>query len=156
MKSTHQLPPIQHLLIPLILLRSTKHRKRPLPTLRNRKNRRHVPTPIAVVWRAPDSDQLVVEHELEAFLHELVCTCDERELIDVVELDRQRCRIEGYLESQIPAINKSQRTSCVTFPPNNHPAPLGLTAQFSISSGSDHIRSKAKSISDREVSIMGM
>lgn len=31
--------------------------------------------------------------------------------------------------------------SLVTFPPNNHPAPRGLTAQFSMSSGSDHIRS---------------
>lgn len=33
------------------------------------------------------------------------------------------------------------QTSCATEPPNSHPAPRGLTAQFSTSSGSDHIRS---------------
>jgi hypothetical protein len=44
------------------------------------------------------------------------------------------------------AVNKGERkggvrTSRATLPPNNHPAPRGLTAQLSTSSGSDHIRS---------------
>lgn len=37
---------------------------------------------------------------------------------------------------------KVGQTSRATEPPNSHPAPRGLTAQFSTSSGSDHIRSK--------------
>lgn len=40
--------------------------------------------------------------------------------------------------------NKKQRqpTSFVTFAPNSQPAPLGLMAQVSTSSGSDHTRSQ--------------
>jgi hypothetical protein len=39
-------------------------------------------------------------------------------------------------------IKDDKGTSEVTLLPNNHPAPRGLTAQVSISSGSDHIKSK--------------
>jgi hypothetical protein len=40
-------------------------------------------------------------------------------------------------------------TSLVTFAPNSHPAPRGLTDHVSMSSGSDHIRSEAQRISDQ-------
>lgn len=47
----------------------------------------------------------------------------------------------GESDSEAKRANEETLTSCVTFAPNNQPAPLGLTAQFSTSSGSDHIKS---------------
>ena len=42
--------------------------------------------PVAVVWRGPDGDELLVEHVLVAFLHELVRPGDQLKGVDVVEL----------------------------------------------------------------------
>lgn len=51
-----------------------------------RHDRRHVSTAITIIRRRPDGDQLLVEHVLVAFLHQLMCASDKGERIDVVEL----------------------------------------------------------------------
>ena len=43
-------------------------------------------------------------------------------------------------------------TSRVTFPPKSQPAPRGLTAHVSISSGSDHMRSTVRGKRDAQAS----
>ena len=96
-------------------------------------NRSHVSAAIAVVRRRPDSDQLLVKHVLVTFLYQLMCTSDKGKRIDVVEL-------RGY-EIEEVGDGSGVQTSFTTLPPNSHPAPRGLTAQLSMSSGSDHIRS---------------
>lgn len=45
-----------------------------------------VPAAVAVVWCRPHGHQLLVEHELVAFVDQLVCTADELQVVDVHEL----------------------------------------------------------------------
>jgi len=48
---------------------------------------RHVTTSVAVVWRRPDGDDvLVLEVVLVAFVDKLMCACYQLEAVDVVEL----------------------------------------------------------------------
>lgn len=42
--------------------------------------------PVAVVGRRPDSDQLIVEHALEAVHHQLVGATDQVDLVRLIEL----------------------------------------------------------------------
>lgn len=86
-----------------------------------------VATSVAVVRCAPYCDQLLVKHVFVAFLDQLMCASDECQCVDVVELVSEMLGLS--------------LTSPVTLSPNNQPAPLGLTAHVSTSSGSDHMRS---------------
>lgn len=52
-------------------------------------------------------------------------------------------------------MDTDERTSRVTFLPNSHPAPRGLTAHVSISSGSDHIRSEKSYQESVESTLVG-
>ena len=99
---TYRLPSVLHLLVSLVLWRSTEHIEISLSLLRNRQNRCHISAPVAIVRRAPDSDELLVKHELVALLYELVCTCDKRKLVDVVKLkvshkcvNSRHCMMQG-------------------------------------------------------------
>ena len=124
--------------VTLILLSGTIHGEATRAVLSNSEDRGHVPTPVAVVWRGPHGCQCLVEHIFITLLHELMRASNERERVDVVKLrvylrrNKHRKRI------------RAARTSRVMLPPKSHPAPRGLTAQFSTSSGSDHMRSNTK------------
>ena len=83
--STHHLPILLPLVV-LVLRRRPVHGEMPRAVLAHGQYRRHVPASVAIVGRGPDGDELVVEHVLVAFLHELMCTGDEPERVDVVEL----------------------------------------------------------------------
>ena len=60
----------------------------------------------------------------------------------MIELDTVRMR-------RLVLAMKEGRTSRVTLPPNNQPAPRGLMAQFSMTSRSDHMRSGIEDIHGR-------
>ena len=72
-----------------------------------------------------------------AFVDQLVRTGDELEIVHVVELKLSRQQMGETVRDA-----KVELTSLDTLSPNNHPAPLGLTAQVSTSSGSLHTRSQ--------------
>lgn len=84
---THHLSIFLSLII-LILGRGAVYREVSAPVLVHRQYRRHIPTAVAVVGRAPDSDELLVEHVLVALLHKLVGARDEPQRVDMVELLR--------------------------------------------------------------------
>lgn len=46
----------------------------------------HVPATIAIIWRRPNCDELLVEHVFVPFLHELMSAGYQVERVDVVEL----------------------------------------------------------------------
>lgn len=120
--------------VALVLFSGTVHRKAPRSVLPNDKNRGHVPTAIAVIWRRPHGSKRLVKHIFVAFLHQLMCACDEGKRVDMVEL-------HIHLRHRKEREREGGQTSRVTLPPKSHPAPRGLTPQFSTSSGSDHMRS---------------
>ena len=94
---TYRFPTVLHLLVSLVLWCSTEHIEISLSLLRNRQNRCHISAPVAIVRRAPNSDELLVKHELVALLYELVCTCDKRKLVDVVKLKvSHKCVNSGH------------------------------------------------------------
>lgn len=45
---------------------------------------------VAVIGSRPHSDQLLVKHELVAFVDELMCPADELQAVDVNKLQRER------------------------------------------------------------------
>ena len=47
---------------------------------------RDIPTTVTVVGSTPYSDEFLVEHELESFMHELVSSADQLEIVHVHEL----------------------------------------------------------------------
>ena len=49
----------------------------------------NVPTTVAVVGCRPHGDQLVVKHELDALMDQLVCPADQGQVVQVHKLDRQ-------------------------------------------------------------------
>lgn len=126
-----------------------------------------VSTAVAVVGRWPHCYQLLIKHEFVSFMHQLVCTADELQIVDVDKLreqdsiNRNKCKrtVNVCLDLQLTdkpvtffpsfpcstkklQVMKLQFTSLVTLEPNSQPAPLGLIAQVSTSSGSDHTRSQ--------------
>ena len=107
----------------------------------NTENGGNVAAAVAVVRGGPDGDQVLVrEHELVALLNQLVSAAYQGKIVNVGELGVDQRRV-----CQSPFLKKLDRkervTSDVTLLPKTHPAPRGLTAQVSMSSGSDHIRS---------------
>ena len=137
---THITPP--HAFIPLVLWCRTKYLELVLSPIAHCQHRCQVPASIAVIWCRPDRHEGIVEHILIPFLYKLVCTCNKCERVDMVELgniSQNDTRINTSMDVKTVA----SRTSRVTSPPNSQPAPRGLTAQLSISSGSDHIKSVA-------------
>lgn len=46
----------------------------------------NVAAPVAVVGGRPDSDQSLVKHVLDAFMHQLVCPTDQFQVVQVHEL----------------------------------------------------------------------
>lgn len=75
-----------------------------------------------------------------------MCPGDEGEGVYVVELlngEEMKSSVGGRMG--LTSLDWIRLTSWATLPPNNHPAPLGLTAQFSTSSGSLHIKSISSS-----------
>jgi hypothetical protein len=121
--------------VALVLLSGAIHREAPCSVLPNDENRGHVPTAITIIWRRPYGSKRLVKHIFVAFLHKLMCACDEGKRIDMIELHIQLRHRNSESERE------DRRTSRVTLPPKSHPAPRGLTPQFSTSSGSDHMRS---------------
>ena len=69
---TYHLPCTLQPLVALVLRRSIVHDERARAVVTHREHARHVPAAVAVVRRAPHGHELLVEHVLEAFLHELV------------------------------------------------------------------------------------
>jgi hypothetical protein len=128
--------PRLHALITFILFGWSINRKFAHSSFVYCQNCRLVPTSVAIIWRGPDSRQSVVKHILVALLNKLMCTCNELQGVSVVEL-------KAWVRNGWQRVHDGGGTSCVIFPPKSQPAPRGLTAQFSISSGSDHIRSRA-------------
>ena len=49
-------------------------------------NGSNVATAIAIVGRRPNGDEFFVEHVLDALLHQLVCTADQLEIVQMHEL----------------------------------------------------------------------
>ena len=92
---------------------------------------------IAVIGRRPHRHYVLGgEVVLVALVDKLMRSSDEREIVDVVELDRNvRNGIEEGRERMV-------HTSELTLSPNSQPAPRGDTAQVSTSSGSLHTRSQ--------------
>lgn len=125
-----------------ILPDSPKQLKRRLQILLHLTYRRQIPASVAVVRSTPyRCDVLVLEVVFVAFVDELVGSGDEGEVVYVAEFVR-------YFVAEEPA--------CIEFlvsggflyievigsEGENEPAPLGLTAQVSTSSGSDQTRSQ--------------
>ena len=73
---------------------------------------------------------------LVAFVDQLMCARNELEIVDVIELKSLVSDVGELI------FRTRQLTSLDTLSPNNHPAPLGLTAQVSTSSGSLQTRSQ--------------
>lgn len=91
---------------------------------------------VAVVGSGPDGDNVLRgEVVLVALVDELVRASDELKVVDVVELRKSMSVMEGNMMWRL-------LTSLETLSPNNQPAPLGLTAQVSTSSGSLQTRSQ--------------
>jgi len=95
-----------------------------------------------------------LKHVLQTFLYKLVGPANQIKLVDVIELqggniclkkrkgDRKRKGKVEILASYCNKRNNITLTSEVTLDPKSQPAPRGLTAQVSISSGSLHMRSQ--------------
>jgi hypothetical protein len=112
-------------------------------------NRSHITTAVTVIRRRPHSNHILVfEMVFVALIDKLMSTRDELEAIDVVELVNERGCVSMTCSLSSPRGVRSQlkrfkvRTSVATLSPNNHPAPLGLIAHVSTSSGSLHTRSQ--------------
>jgi hypothetical protein len=88
---------------------------------------------VAVVGGTPDGHEVLVKVVFVAFHDELMSSCDQREIVDVIEL------------SLIPEPKRGARggsdTSRATLSPNNQPAPRGETAHVWISTPSITIQS---------------
>lgn len=63
-----------------------KYQHRPEDSRQRRKPAGPRNSPVAIVWRAPDRDNLVVKHELVTFHDELVRARDQVEVVGVHEL----------------------------------------------------------------------
>lgn len=48
----------------------------------------HRTIPVAIVGGRPDDDEVVIEHVLVAFLHELMRTANQLQAVEVVELEK--------------------------------------------------------------------
>jgi hypothetical protein len=73
--------------MPLVITHCTKQLEGGLEILPNFTDGGQISTSIAVVWRTPYRDDvLVVEVVFVAFVDQLVCTCDQREVVDMTEL----------------------------------------------------------------------
>lgn len=70
----------------IILRRRIKDVEKPLPLIADLEHASHVPTPVAIVRRAPDSAQPVIVEDLIPLLTELVRAKDMVHFIDVQEL----------------------------------------------------------------------
>lgn len=71
----------------LIVADCTEQLEGRLEVITNFTNRGQVPTAVAVVWRTPYSNHvLVVEVVFIAFVHQLVRTRDQGEIIDMAKL----------------------------------------------------------------------
>ena len=122
--------------VTLIFLGGSIYREVTRSVLPNCENRGHVPTAVAVIWRGPYGGERLVKHIFVAFLYKLMGAGDKRKRVYMIELLMRVRRNEGWGERR-----RGGQTSRVTLPPKSHPAPRGLTPQFSTSSGSDHMRS---------------
>lgn len=130
------LPPRRH--SPAMIRHRTEDFEIWIEILAKRHDTRHVAASVAVIGSRPDShDVLGLEMVFVALVDELVGACDEREAIDVIELEYVSARRDRW-----KGTGRKERTSDETLSPNNHPAPLGLTAHVSTSSGSDQTRSQ--------------
>jgi hypothetical protein len=121
--------------VALIFLGGSIYREATRSVLPNCENRGHVPTAVAVIWRGPYGGERLVKHILVAFLYKLMGAGDERKRVYMIELLMRVRSPEGGKR------RRGGQTSRVTLLPKSHPAPRGLTPQFSTSSGSDHMRS---------------
>ena len=105
--------------------------------LAHRHYRSDVAAPVAVIRSRPNGyDILGREVVFIAFVDKLVSSSYQLEVVYVVELEG------GVSKNGDETSQQSQLTSLDTLSPNNHPAPRGLTAQVSTSSGSLHTRSQ--------------
>jgi len=88
----------------------------------------------------------ILEHILETFLNKLVCSTNKIKIVYVIELQENNALVKFTHNVQyFNSISNSLLnyiTSEVTRDPKSQPAPRGLTAHVSISSGSLHIRSQ--------------
>lgn len=102
-------------------------------------DRRHISTPVTIIWSRPNSDQVLVrKHVLIPLHHQLVCPGYELQSIHMIELTPKSKKFRQVLDKKKKII-----TSEVTCAPKSHPAPRCDIAQgVSISSGSDHIKSQ--------------
>lgn len=80
------LPPMQ-----IVLRRRIKDIEKPLPLIADLEHARHVPTPVAIVGRAPDGAQSIVIEDLISLLTELVRAEDVGHFVDVQELLDDLC-----------------------------------------------------------------
>lgn len=87
-ETTHHLSSFHHILITLILLCCSIHDEVSAAVLFDGEDRGHVPTAIAIIRSRPYGDKLFIEHVLVTLLNELVCPCNELQLIYMIELDR--------------------------------------------------------------------
>ena len=70
----------------IVLRRGIKDVEEPLPLIADLEHARHVPAPIAVIWRAPDRAQPVVVEDLIALLAKLVRAENMRHVVHIEEL----------------------------------------------------------------------
>ena len=92
---------------------------------------------VAVVGSRPNCDNILRgEVVLVALVDELMRAGNELQVVDVVELRKSMSVMGGKM------MDENTLTSLETLSPNNQPAPLGLTAQVSTSSGSLQTRSQ--------------
>lgn len=73
---THYTARTLHVSIALVLLRRLKYSEVPLAVFPNCQDAGKIAAPVAIVWRRPDRNKLLIEHVFETFLHKLMCTCD--------------------------------------------------------------------------------
>lgn len=78
----------------IILRRGVEDVEDPLPPIADLEHARHVPTPVAVIRRAPDRAQPIVVEDLISLLAELVRAEDVVHLVDFQEL-LHHLRTEG-------------------------------------------------------------
>lgn len=85
----------------------------------------------------------ILEHVLEAFLNKLMCSTNKVKVVYVIELHENYMLVKTTHKVQFnEQLTIQYITSVVTRDPKSQPAPRGLTAHVSISSGSLHIRSQ--------------
>jgi len=86
----------------------------------------------------------ILEHILETFLNKLVCSTNKIKIVYVIELHENNVKFPRNVQhfNSISDSLLNYITSEVTRDPKSQPAPRGLTAHVSISSGSLHIRSQ--------------